>query len=130
MSPDKRAALLEDIARILATCHGRENAISAPAIAEALGKPPGYERTIRETISLCVDRLWDRGITIVTTSGGGYWIAKDEEEISANLAFLLSLTLTIVERLAAFLDLMRRQGFHPRPDQAARLRTIRTKLKF
>jgi hypothetical protein len=81
---------------------GRENAISAPAIALEMRLPFGIEREVRRTIN-SERSLWAaNGILVCATPGGGYYIAADLADIADYHSTLRALATAAADRLASF----------------------------
>ena len=68
-----------EIAVRLRACIGQENAISAPALAEELGRPERHVRRVISTDYKEISRA--AGGLLNSKPGAGFWVTTDADEI-------------------------------------------------
>ncbi len=98
----------KSIAAILSQHIGREQAITAPAIAQELGWPESRERLVRQIIAT-ESALWP--VLVCGVPGQGYFIAEDVEEAAAYDSWLSDLHAKAEDKVTAFRASAARIGF-------------------
>jgi len=97
---------------ILRSHIGKENAISAPAIAQALRWPEHRERKVRQIIR-DESMFWAaNGGLVCAIPGSGYFIAQSFEELAAYESWLTEGRDSYSQRIAIVRKYCRARGFN------------------
>ena len=109
----------DKIFAILKTHIGRENAISAPELAKAIGWRSSLEREVRRIIRT-ESPLWaERDGLVCAVPGGGYFLGTSFEELSTYHTWLTEGRTAYEERIAIVANYCRARGIALAPIRRA-----------
>lgn len=76
--------LVKEVLRILKERIGRDNALARGSLLALVCSMPGCSRTSDRQLRACINQLRKEGHPICSAGGsdGGYWLAKDWEELT------------------------------------------------